>query len=107
MEAIKLTRKIAIVILSSVACASLVAAIGSFWYLWHLASRVRDPSRGLVHAVTLGTYEEGRTEFTVYLSRTESVVVWPELYFIVCGVALALLLPRLWWKTAPQRLRAQ
>ena len=96
----KLARKSAIAALSSVAAASLVAALCSFWYLWHLASRVRDPSLGLIHPVTLGTYEEGGTEFTVYLSRTESVVVWPELYFIICGVALVLLLSRLWWSSA-------
>ena len=95
-----LTRKIGIAALSSIASASLVGALCSFWYLWNLASRVRDPNRGLIHPVTLGTYEEGRTEFTVYLSRSESVVVWPELYFIICGVALALLLSRLWWSPA-------
>ena len=103
-RAMKLTRKIAIAALSSVASASSVAALCSFWYLWHLASSVRDPSRGLIHPVTLGTYEEGGTEFTVYLSRTESLVVWPELYFIICGLALALLLSRLWWSSARRPL---
>src|SRR5690349_12866434 len=103
----KLKRKIAVAVLSSIASASLLAALCSSWYLWHVAPRMRDPGRGLVYAVTLGTYDDLGTEFHVYLSRTESIVVWPELYFIICAVALVLLLPRLWWSPARPPLRRQ
>jgi hypothetical protein len=94
----KLTRKIFVAVLASLASASLLAALSSFWYLWHVASRVKDPSRGLVYPVLLGTNEEGGTEFSVYLSSTESVIVFPELYFLVCGIATVLLVSILWWR---------
>ena len=87
----KLTRKIAVGVLASLAAASLCAALTSFWYLWHVASRVEDPSRGLVHPVLLGTHEDGGTVFSVYLNSTESLVVFPELYFLVFSIATVLL----------------
>jgi hypothetical protein len=57
-----------------------------------------DPSRGLVHPVLVLTHEEGGTEFSVYLSSTESVIVFPELYLLVCGIAMVLLCSIVWWR---------
>ena len=100
----KLTRRIVVAALASLASASLIGALSSFWYLWHLASRVKDPSRGLVHPVLLGTYEEGgRGEFSVYLSSTEAVIVFPELYLLICGIAAVLLMSILWWHFPTRR----
>ena len=95
----KLPGKIIVAVLSAIALVSGVAFQCAFWYEWHLASRVPDPSRGLIHAVRLGTREEGGTEFNVYLSSTEWVLACPELYISVCVIALALLMSRLWWRS--------
>jgi hypothetical protein len=100
----KLAHRIVVAALASVASVSLIAAMCSGWYLWHVASRVPDPSRGLVHSRLLGTYDEGGTQFTVYLTSTESTVVFPELYFIVCGIALVLLALHIRWRMALRKL---
>jgi len=96
----KSTRRIAVAALALLAAASLIAAICSFWYLWHLASRVRDPGRGLIHPVLLGPVEK---PFTVYLNSTESVFVFPELYLMIFAAALVMLLPFLWWRMPLQK----
>jgi len=92
------TRKIIAAALLSLACASMAAFMSSNWYLWHLASRVPDPGRGLVHPRLVGTGEEFAEQFTVYLSSTESALLFEELYIGACGVALLLLVPLLWWE---------
>jgi hypothetical protein len=99
----KLTRKIIVATLGSSALASLAAATLSNWYLWHLASRVPDPGRGLVHPRRMGASGEFGQQFTVYLSSTEWVLTLEELYFAICATALLLLLPLLWWKFPVQR----
>jgi hypothetical protein len=94
----KVRRKIAVATLACLASASLAAAILSNWYLWHLASRVPDPARGLVHSRLVGTGEEFGAQFTVYLSYIESVLTFEEPYYVIGVTALLLLLPLLWWK---------
>ena len=91
-------RKVATVAAGCFAFAGLGGAFISGWFLWHLASRVPDPARGLVHPRVVGTGEEFGGRFTVYLSPAESVLASPELYFLVAAIALLLLLPLLWWK---------
>jgi len=99
----KVRRKIAVATLACVAVASLASAIFSNWYLWHMASRVPDSSRELVHARVLGTREEFGPQFTVYLTSTEWVLTFDEFYLLIGGTALLLLLPLLWWKLPVQR----
>jgi hypothetical protein len=94
----KFTRKIALAALASFALASLAAATLSNWYLWHLASRVPDPGRGLVHPRLIGTGEDFGQQFTVYLSSAESVLTFEELYFATAVTAVLSLMPLLWWK---------
>ena len=89
-------------VLLSLAAAGMGAFLFSSWYLWHLASRVPDPARGLVHPRLVGTGEEFAPQFTVYLSSTESALLFEELYIGVCAVALLLVLPVLWWRFAPR-----
>ena len=79
------------------AAVSFLASMCSFWYLWHLASRVSDPGRGLVHPRSLGDPEVG-TGFTVYLSSPASVLVSPGLYLVLFGVALLFLSSLLSWR---------
>jgi hypothetical protein len=93
-----LRRKVATAAVACVAFAGLAGAFISTWYLWHLASRVPNPGRGLIHAKVVGTGEEFGEQFTVYLSSAESVLTFQELYFIVASIALLLLVPLLWWK---------
>jgi hypothetical protein len=90
--------KVATVAVGCFAFAGLAGAFISNWYLWHAASRVPNPSRGLVHAKVVGTGEEFGEQFTVYLSSAESVLTFQELYFLIAAVALLLFLPLLWWK---------
>jgi hypothetical protein len=93
-----LRRKVATVAAGCFAFVSLAGAFISNWYLWHLASRVPNPGRGLVHAKVVGTGEEFGERFTVYLSSAESVLTFQELYFLIAAISLLLLLPLLWWK---------
>jgi hypothetical protein len=93
-----LRRKVATAAAGCFAFAGLAGAFVSNWYLWHLASRVPNPGRGLVHAKVVGTGEEFGERFTVYLSSAESVLTFQELYFLIAAIALLLLLPLLWWK---------
>jgi hypothetical protein len=102
----KRTRKIIAAALLSLACAGMAGFLSSSWYLWHLASRVPVPERGLVHPRVVGTGEEFAQQFTVYLSSTESALLFEELYIGVCGAALLLLLPVLWWRRFPSRTHA-
>ena len=83
--------------LACLAGVSFLASMFSFWYLWHLASRVSDPGRGLVHPRSLGDRELG-TEFTVYLSSSESALVLPGFYLVISGVALLFLASLLSWR---------
>jgi hypothetical protein len=98
----KRTRKIIAAVLLAVAATGMAAFLCSNWYLWHLASRVPDPGRGLVHPRLVGTGEEFTQQFTVYLSSTESALLFEELYIGVCGAALLLLLTVLWWRLPRQ-----
>ena len=93
----KLSREIAVVTLACLAAVSFLASMFSFWYLWHLASRVPDPGRALVHPRSLGDRELG-TEFTVYLSSLESALVSPGLYIVLSGVALLVVASLLSWR---------
>lgn len=94
----KWTRKIMAAVLLSLASAGMIAFLFSNWYLWHLASRVPDPVRGLIHPRLVGTGEDFAPQFTVYLSSRESTLLFEELYIGICGAALLLVLPVFWWK---------
>ena len=93
----KWIRKVVLAALACFAAGGLAGFIVSNWYLWHLASRVPDPARGLVHPRTLGTTAEFGQQFTVYLSSTESVLLWEEPYVAISAAASILLLPFVWW----------
>jgi hypothetical protein len=93
----KLSRRIAVVVLAFLSATGFLASMCSFWYLWYLASRVSDPSRGLVHPRLLGDRDLG-TEFTVYLTSAESALVSPGLYLAFSGAALLLLGSLVSWR---------